>query len=66
MTLHAEDRTISDEELDVKEPDRKVRRMRGRELRLVKEQDLILGKGLTTDGNGLGDMKEWVGFWVRD
>ena len=60
----AEDCTTTDEELDLKDPDRKVRRMKGRELRLVKERDLILGKGLNTDENGLEDMKEWVGFWL--
>lgn len=64
MTLPAEDCTTTDEELDLKDPDRKVRRMKGRELRLVKERDLILGKGLNTDENGLEDMKEWVGFWL--
>jgi len=63
MTLPAEDRTVSDEELDAKDPDRKVRRMKGRELRLVKERDLILSKRNDSDGNALEDMKEWVGFW---
>ncbi|KAF8516628.1 hypothetical protein JB92DRAFT_2236061 [Gautieria morchelliformis] len=44
--LPAEDRTISDPELDARDIDRKVRTMKGRELRLVKDQGLILGKDL--------------------
>ncbi|KAF8578801.1 Ribokinase-like protein [Ramaria rubella] len=64
MTLPPEDRTISDEELDTHDPERKVRRMKGRELRLIKEQGLILGKDLEMDGRKLEEMKEWTGFWT--
>ena len=64
MSLPAEDRTVSDPELDAIDMERKVRRMKGRELRLVKEQGLILGKGLDTDGGGLGEMREWSRFWA--
>ncbi|KAF8515963.1 Ribokinase-like protein [Gautieria morchelliformis] len=63
MSLPAEDRTISDPELDARDIDRKVRRMKGRELRLVKDQGLILGKDLDADGSGLQEMREWVQFW---
>jgi pyridoxine kinase len=63
MSLPAEDRTTSDPELDARDIDRKVRRMKGRELRLVKDQDLILGKGLDADGCGLQEMREWSQFW---
>lgn len=64
MSLPPEDRTVSDVELDAKDIERKVRRMKGRELRLVKEQSLILGKDLNTHGMELQDMKEWIRFWA--
>lgn len=66
MSLPPEDRTISDVELDAKDLDRKVRRMKGRELRLVKEQGLILGEGLDVGGRVLPDMKEWSNFWAQN
>jgi pyridoxine kinase len=64
MTLPPEDRTVTDVELDTKDIERKVRRMKGRELRLVKEQALILGKDLNTDGKAVSQMKEWKEFWA--
>lgn len=63
MSLPEEDRTDSDAELDSRDIDRKVKRMKGRELRLVKEQSLILGKGLDSDGGGLQRMRAWSQFW---
>ena len=35
--------SLTDEERDVVEPDRRVRRMRGRELRLIQGQDILRG-----------------------
>ncbi|KAF8513434.1 Ribokinase-like protein [Hysterangium stoloniferum] len=62
-SLPAEERTTSDDDLDAKNPDRKVKRMKGRELRLVKEQKLIVGDGFSAATGGLEDMREWVEFW---
>lgn len=57
QTLEEADRTSTDDELDGKDPTRVVRRMRGRELRLIQGQDIIRGKGLTRE------MKAWETFW---
>ena len=57
QTLEA-DRTSTDDELDGKYPMRLVRRMRGRELRLIQGQDIIRGD------SGLNrEMKAWEEFW---
>lgn len=54
-----EDRTTTDEEKDRADPERVVRRMRGRELRLIE------GQALLRDGAGIPStpMKLWVRFW---
>ena len=57
QTLDEVDRTTTDDELDKKEPMRLVRRMRGRELRLIQGQDIIRGEGSSRQ------MKAWEGFW---
>lgn len=57
-SLPEEDRQPTDEELDVREPDRKVRRMRGRELRLIQGQDIIRGTRLV----GNRQMMPWTLF----
>lgn len=54
-----EDRTTTDEEKDRADPDRVVRRMRGRELRLIEGQEL-LRDGADTP---LTPMKLWEHFW---
>ena len=41
LSLPEEERQPTDEELDKAEPDRQVRRMKGRELRLIQGQDII-------------------------
>ena len=56
-TLDEADRTSTDDELDEKDPMRLVRRMRGRELRLIQCQDIIRGEGLRHA------MKAWEVFW---
>ncbi|GJE93870.1 pyridoxal kinase [Phanerochaete sordida] len=56
--LPEEDRLPTDEELDAREPERKVRRMNGRELRLVQGQDIIRSSALAD-----AKMSSWEGFW---
>ncbi|KAF8972731.1 bud site selection protein 16 [Flammula alnicola] len=57
--LPEEDRLPTDDELDRENPLRKTRRMRGRELTLVRGQDLIRGIGITH----VREMMLWDGFW---
>lgn len=57
QTLEEADRTITDDELDAKDPMRVVRRMRGRELRLIQGQDIIRGEGLKRE------LRAWEAFW---
>jgi pyridoxine kinase len=57
QTLDEADRTTTDDELDRKDPMRLVRRMRGRELRLIQGQDIIRGEGSSRE------MKVWEKFW---
>jgi len=69
MSLPPEDRAPSDEELDDKDPERKVRRMKGRELRLIQEQYLIVAGDADvgyTEGYTLHQIKEWTSFWDID
>jgi len=58
LTLPEEDRQPTDDEKDAKEPLRVVRRMRGRELRIVQNQDVLRGVGLHVTRMGL-----WDDFW---
>lgn len=61
-SLPAEDRTTTDEELDANQPERKIRRMKGRELRLIQGQDILRG---TKDAMGeVRKMHAWEGFWA--
>lgn len=57
--LPEEDRTETDEEKDTHEPDRKIRRMKGRELRIVQSQDIIRGL-VEVD---VKNLKLWHDFW---
>jgi pyridoxine kinase len=59
QTLDEADRTSTDDELDEKDPMRLVRRMRGRELRLIQGQGIIRGEGLRRR------MKAWETFWQK-
>ena len=56
--LPAADRLPTDDERDAAEPERKIRRMKGRELRLVQGQDIIRGTTLEDRRMDL-----WEGFW---
>jgi len=58
-TLPEDDRHATDDEKDLADPLRKIRRMRGRELRLVQGQDILRGIGLTD----VKEMQPWTSFW---
>ncbi|KAJ7708751.1 Ribokinase-like protein [Mycena rosella] len=58
-TLPEEERQATDDEKDRADPLRKVRRMRGRELRLVQGQDILRGIGL----HDVREMQPWTEFW---
>ncbi|KAI0073060.1 Ribokinase-like protein [Panus rudis PR-1116 ss-1] len=60
MNLPEDERLPTDEELDAKEPARKISRMRGRELRLVQGQDVIRG----TKPCVYRKMEVWTDFWA--
>ena len=62
LALPSEDRTITDDDLDLQDPSRKIRRMRGRELRLVQGQE-ILRKGYNDKFDLLRKMELWQEFW---
>lgn len=61
LSLPESERQPTDDELDQKDQDRKVRRMKGRELRLVQGQDIIRGT-VTVEHTGKV-MDPWLGFW---
>ncbi|KAF5362554.1 hypothetical protein D9756_002126 [Leucocoprinus leucothites] len=60
-SLPPDEREPSDDELDSKNPMRRVKRMRGRELALIQGQDIIRGIGLTPEN--VQWMDEWDAFW---
>ncbi|KAF8836939.1 bud site selection protein 16 [Paxillus ammoniavirescens] len=51
--------TSTDDELDAREPGRKNRRMKGRELRMIQGQEVFRRK----DWDGVERMTIWEGFW---
>ncbi|KAJ6561154.1 Ribokinase-like protein [Mycena vulgaris] len=59
-TLPEDERQATDDEKDLADPLRKVRRMRGRELRLVQGQDILRGTALPD----FREMQPWTAFWV--
>ncbi|KAF5386344.1 hypothetical protein D9757_006680 [Collybiopsis confluens] len=67
QSLPEEERQITDDEKDRKDPMRKIKRMRGRELRLVQSIDVIRGDRGGEEGEGKHhhhrDMLPWTGFW---
>ena len=58
--LPEDERQATDEELDAREPMRKVKRMRGRELRLIEGQDIIRG----IQPFEYRRLEPWVEFWA--
>ncbi|EIN06237.1 Ribokinase-like protein [Punctularia strigosozonata HHB-11173 SS5] len=59
LSLPEDERIMTDDEKDQADPNRRVTRMRGRELRLVQSQDIIRGDLRLKDGF----MGLWGGFW---
>ncbi|KAI0321034.1 Ribokinase-like protein [Amylostereum chailletii] len=60
-TLPEVDRQPTDEELDAKDPTRRIRRMGGRELRLIQGQAILRGE--TTAMGDVRRVLEWEKFW---
>jgi len=58
-TLPEDERQATDDEKDALDPLRKVKRMRGRELRLVQGQNILRG----VDLDDIREMQPWTGFW---
>ncbi|KAI0051014.1 Ribokinase-like protein [Auriscalpium vulgare] len=58
-TLPEADRQPTDDELDAADPERRVRRMRGRELRLIQGQNILRGDAVERSWQ----LSEWVDFW---
>ncbi|KAH9971665.1 Ribokinase-like protein [Lactifluus volemus] len=54
------DRTVTDDELDVADPERRTRRMRGRELRLVQGRTILSGEAM----GEVRSLREWDDFWA--
>lgn len=61
-TLPADERTATDSEADAADPERLVRRMRGRELRLIQGQDVL--RANPTPAKALRQMTCWEDFWA--
>ena len=59
QSVPEEERNLTDEELDNADPDRKVRRMRGRELKLIQGQDILRGERVIDTRW----MAAWEDFW---
>ena len=60
LELPEDERQATDEELDAREPMRKIKRMRGRELRLIQGQDIIRG----TQPIEYRQLERWGDFWT--
>jgi pyridoxine kinase len=58
-SLPPDERTTTDDELDGKDPDRRIRRMRGRELRLVQGRKILSGEAI----GEVRQLKKWADFW---
>jgi len=58
-SLPPDERTTTDDELDKKDPERLIRRMRGRELRLVQGRKILSGEAM----GELRLLREWEDFW---
>lgn len=58
-SLPPDERTTTDDELDQNDPERLIRRMRGRELRLVQGRKILSGEAM----GELRWLNEWVDFW---
>ncbi|TFY74632.1 hypothetical protein EWM64_g9381 [Hericium alpestre] len=61
MSLPVDERLVTDDERDAEDPERRIRRMRGRELRLIQSQDIIRGEAL----GKIRSLGEWKDFWTK-
>ncbi len=61
-SLPPDENTVTDDELDEAEPERRIRRMRGRELRLVQGRKILSGEAM----GKLREMRMWGDFWTSD
>ncbi|KAI0258637.1 Ribokinase-like protein [Gloeopeniophorella convolvens] len=61
-SLPPEEHTATDDELDNEDPERRIRRMRGRELRIVQGRKILTGEAI-------GELRKvvgWENFWGSD
>ncbi|KAI0295370.1 Ribokinase-like protein [Multifurca ochricompacta] len=58
-SLPPDDHTVTDDELDNLDPERRIRRMRGRELRLIQGRRILSGETMGEPRS----LKEWEDFW---
>lgn len=61
-SLPPDEHTATDDELDEADPDRRIRRMRARELRLVQGRKILSGEAM----GELREMRKWEDFWWSD
>ena len=54
--------TVTDNELDEVDPERRIRRMRARELRLVQGRKILSGEAM----GELRELRKWEDFWRSD
>ncbi|KAI9453399.1 Ribokinase-like protein [Lactarius psammicola] len=62
FSLPPREHTATDDELDEADPERRIRRMRARELRLVQGRKILSGEAM----GELREMRKWEGFWRSD
>lgn len=60
LTLPPREREATDDEKDMQDPGRRIRRMRGRELRIVQGQGILRGERIKEEER---TMQVWAGFW---
>lgn len=61
-SLPSNDYTATDDELDEADPERRIRRMSARELRLVQGRKILSGEAM----GQLREMRKWEEFWRSD
>lgn len=61
-SLPPDEHTVTDDELDEADPDRRIRRMCARELRLVQGREILSGETM----GELREMRKWEEFWKSD
>jgi pyridoxine kinase len=61
-SLPPDEHTVTDDELDEADPERRIRRMCARELRLVQGRKILSGEAM----GELREMRKWKEFWGPD